>query len=55
MFLKTYETEDVLCTIAGTDRKSFRKWAWIVVVAIAAQAPNVVSASDAPHKLIDWF
>jgi hypothetical protein len=28
MMLKTYATESVLCGIAGTDEKTFRKWAW---------------------------
>ena len=43
MFLKTYATEPMLCAIAGTTRKTFRKWSWPVVTAIASISFDVVS------------
>lgn len=35
LFLKTYATEEVMCTITQTDRKTFRKWSWSVVTEIS--------------------
>lgn len=37
LFLKVYATEDVLCKIAKTTRKTFRKWSWKVVKVIASK------------------
>jgi hypothetical protein len=37
LFLKIYETEDVLCRIAKTSRKTFRKWSWSVVKVVASK------------------
>lgn len=35
LFMKTYASEDVLCGITRSDRKTFRKWSWKVVDAIS--------------------
>lgn len=35
LILKVYATEDVHCTIAKTSAKTFRKWSWNVVYALA--------------------
>lgn len=43
LFLKLYATEEVLSNIAGSTRKTFRKWAWIVIEAISKLGPKVVS------------
>jgi hypothetical protein len=45
LFLKVYGTEPVLIYIvdSGPNRKTFRKWIWIVIEEIAAKAPSVVS------------
>jgi hypothetical protein len=45
LFLKLYATEEVLCNFAGTTRKTFRKWTWIVIKAISQLAPQVVCIS----------
>jgi len=42
-FLKTYGTESTLASQIGVDEKTFRKWTWILVYAIADLAPEVVS------------
>ena len=44
MFLKIYASEGVLATLAGgVDEKTFRKWAWRFVDAIADLEDDVVS------------
>lgn len=44
MFLKIYETEETMCTLAGgVDDDTFRKWAWLFIEAIASLKPFVVS------------
>ena len=44
MFMKIYGKERNLCTLAGgVDKKTFRKWAWLFVVAIAYLEAEVVS------------
>jgi hypothetical protein len=48
LFLKTYATEPVLCSIVGTTRKTFRKWSWPIVKAIAAEAADIVSVNNLP-------
>lgn len=35
LFLKVYSTEDVLATIAGVDRKTYRKWTWPMITALS--------------------
>ena len=35
LLLKTYATEDVLCTIIQVDAKTFRKWSWIIISSIS--------------------
>jgi hypothetical protein len=35
LFLKVYATENVLCTICACDEKTFRKWVWLLVAAMA--------------------
>ena len=43
-FLKNYCTEPVMVRLVGfVDPKTFRKWVWIFVPAIAAQRVDVVS------------
>lgn len=42
LFLKVYATEPVLCSIADTTRRTFRKWSWRTAITIANQAPNIV-------------
>jgi hypothetical protein len=43
LFLGVYVSEDVLCSITKTSRKTFRKWSWLVVGLIAGEAKHVVS------------
>ena len=44
MFMKIYGKERNLCTLAGgVDKKTFRKWAWLFVIAIACLEGGVVS------------
>ena len=44
MFMKIYGKGRNLCTLAGgVDKKTFRKWAWLLVVAIAYLEAKVVS------------
>jgi hypothetical protein len=43
MFLKLYVSEHVLCSMANCDQKTFRKWAWLFVLALADLGPDVVS------------
>lgn len=35
LFLKVYGTETVHSSIVGTDPKTFRKWSWLIVKALA--------------------
>ena len=44
MFLKIYAKERTLCTLAGgVDKKTFRKWIWSFIPAIADLEEDVVS------------
>ena len=44
MSLKIYGKEKNLCTLAGgVDKKTFRKWAWAFVIAMAYIESSVVS------------
>lgn len=43
LLMKTYGTENMLCTTTGVDEKTFRKWAWQFISAIADLEPVVVS------------
>ena len=46
LFLKTYGTEDVICSLAGCSRKTFRRWLWPTVKSIADSKRKVVSATS---------
>jgi hypothetical protein len=46
MFLKTYETENILAKIAGTNRKTFRKWNWYVIQKVANRKRHVVGSKS---------
>jgi hypothetical protein len=48
LFLFTYLTETLLCSLIGTARMTFRKWAWPVVQSISALGPDVVSFDKDP-------
>ena len=44
MFMKVYGKEKTLCILAGRiDKKTFRKWAWLFVIAMAGLESSVVS------------
>lgn len=43
LLLKAHSKEAVLCSLTDSSRPTFRKWAWIVIHAIAAKSPSVVS------------
>ena len=44
MFMKIYGKEKTLCTLAGgIDKKMFRKWAWLFIIAMADLESSVVS------------
>jgi hypothetical protein len=43
LFMFTYMTETILCSMIGVDPKTFRKWVWPVIHSIAAVAPRIVS------------
>jgi hypothetical protein len=45
LFLHLYNSEPVNCTRVACDEKTFRKWAWFVVCALADLEPYVVSAT----------
>ena len=42
MFLKTYDTEEVLASCANTTPKTFRKWIWPLIDGIALQKKKLV-------------
>ena len=42
-FLKNYSNEEVQSNKFGVDSKTYRKWFWIYVKAIASLAPRLVS------------
>jgi hypothetical protein len=45
LLMKKYTTEQVLCQIAGgVDEKTFRKWTWPFITAIADLEGDVVSS-----------
>jgi hypothetical protein len=46
MFLKTYLTETILCTLLRTTEKTFRKWVWAIIDSIKNIAPCVVRRRD---------
>jgi hypothetical protein len=52
LFLKTYESEDVLCILVRTTRKTFRKWSWHVIGSIAAGAVTIVRRTTRVTKSI---
>lgn len=43
LFLKTYSSYEVLSGLVGCDEKTYRKWVWIFLVAIADLEQDVVS------------
>lgn len=43
LFLKVYDTEDVLSSRVGTTRKTFRRWIWRVLLLIQTLKRRVVS------------
>jgi hypothetical protein len=43
LFLKLYNSEPVNCLVADCDEKTFRKWVWIILEALADLEPYVVS------------
>ena len=45
LFLKTYTTEDILATMSGVTRKTFRFWTWLVVEVITKQKNNLVGSA----------
>lgn len=45
MFLKLYASEHVLCSRAECDEKTFRKWVWLFVLALADLEPKFVSTA----------
>jgi len=46
MFLKVYGPEATLAAIARCTEKTYRKWVWNLIYAIAQLEPQVVSAYD---------
>ena len=44
LFLKTYNSEDVLASRVGTNRKTFRKWVWTVLKLIQGLKRSTVRA-----------
>jgi len=50
-FINVYATEDVMCSLLGCDRKTFRKWVWPVLDAIASKQNSVVSKHCSLHLL----
>lgn len=47
LFLKTYSNENVLITLVGpVTRKTYRKWVWGIINAVALNVPAVVSDDD---------
>lgn len=56
MFLKTYAKESVLSGMAGSvDEKTFRKWVWLFVCAIASLESNVVSTTATRTRTALYF
>ena len=56
MFLKTYSKETVLSGMAGgVDEKTFRKWIWLFVCAIASLESDVVSAVASRTQTAAYF
>lgn len=49
MFLKLYSNEHVLAASAGVSEKTFRKWSWRFVKAIAKLKPHLVSLNIKPY------
>lgn len=45
MLMKVYATEDVLANIAKATEKTFRKWAWAFIDALADLSYTLVSSS----------
>jgi len=44
MFLKTYETNNILASIFDVDEQTYRKWTWLIIGAIA-RIDGIVSIS----------
>ena len=44
-FLFSYTSEDVACSIMNTNRKTYRKWIWIVVMEISLVLKDIVSTN----------
>jgi hypothetical protein len=51
MFLKLYASEHVLCNMAECDEKTFRKWAWWFVLALADLEPGYVRTVVACERI----
>ena len=45
LWLKTYDTESILCGKVGCDETTYRKWIWRFVEAIAIVLPSVIKLS----------
>ena len=43
MFLKSYDTENKLSSLAGVSLKTFQKWIWLIIDEIAKVMHKVVS------------
>ena len=52
LFLKTYATEAVLCTLAGTTRKTLRKWIWRIIFSMDNKKGSVVSVQEKEPKML---
>jgi hypothetical protein len=53
LLMKQYATEQVLCKIAGdVDAKTFRKWAWLFISALAHLEAEVVSFQLCPFVFV---
>jgi len=51
-FLKNYSNETVQADKFGVDSKTYRKWFWVYVKAIASLAPKVVSFNSHINVII---
>lgn len=55
LYLKLYDADEVLSDIVGVDVKTFRKWSWAMVEAIAKVKPQIVSGTCQTACLIIFF
>jgi hypothetical protein len=46
LFLKLYNSKPVNCLVADCDEKTFRKWVWAILEALAPLEPYVVRANQ---------